>query len=179
MEQIPIQIRVEFPAFVSAGNVSRIAALTEQAVFELELAELEYLRQEFREIPTSIYDAAILRLYRKAGSSVLVKEAQSGSLILGGIAAGLAIWLLNQTIGETVKEAWLESESHTRLKEILLTRFGGKKQALGKQIDKKLNENGVQTGVEVTEEGVAAYVSPQEDEEIANELQERTQYRTR
>ena len=179
IEQIPIQIKVDFPIFVSAGNFSRIAALTEQAVFELELAELEYLRREFREIPESIYDAAILRLYRKSGNAFLIKEAHSGSIVLGGIAVGLAIWLLNQTIGETVKEAWLESESHTRMKDILLARFGGKKQALGEQIEKKLNENGVQTGIEVTEEAVSAYVSPQEDEELANELQEKPQFRTR
>ena len=61
----------------------------------------------------------------------------------------------------------------------MLTRFGGKKQALGEQIEKKLNENGVQTGIEVTEEAVSAYVSPQEDEELANELQEQPQFRTR
>lgn len=179
IEQIPIQIKVVFPIYVSAGNVSRITALTEQAIFELELSELEFLKQEFKEIPEYIYDAAILRLYRKSGSAFLVKEAQSGSIILGGIAAGLAIWLLNQTIGETVKEAWLESESHTRLKNLLLKRFGGKKKALGEQVEKKLNENGVQTGVEVTEEGVSAYISPREDKELENVLQEKPQYRTR
>lgn len=179
LEQIQIEIKVEFPTFVSAGNISKIAALTEQAIFELELAELEYLRSEFKEIPTAIYDASLLRLYRKSGSAFLIKEAQSGSIILGGIAAGLAIWLLNQTIGETIKEAWVESESHARLKEFLLTRFSNKKKALGESIGKKLNENGIQTGIEATDEKVSAFISPKEDEELTSELQEKPIYRTR
>ncbi len=39
------------------------------------------------------------------------------------MAAGLAFWLLDKTLGETVSEAWKESDLHTQVKEFLLSRF--------------------------------------------------------
>lgn len=179
LEQIPIEIKVEFPIFVSAANISKITALTEQAIFEVELRDLEYLTNEYEEISPAIHDATLLRLYRKSGSAFLVREAHSGSMLLAGMGVGLSIWLLNQTIGETIKEAWVESESHARLKEFLLAKRGNKKKAIRESVRSKLRENGIRADAEATSEKVSVSISAKEDEEIENEMGEKPSYRAR
>lgn len=170
LEQIPVSIHIDFPMFVSARTMADFAALTEWAVFEHERSELEYLKQEFHEIPAVTYDAALLRLHRKRGNAFLITEAGRGSVLLGGMAAGLAIWILDRTLGETLKNAWLESDLHERLKDLLLGRFGYKKKALADAIQKQLAERGIEAELEVTDEGIRVYAAPREDKEISRAL---------
>jgi hypothetical protein len=164
--QIHLEIRIDSGPFISAGKMAHIIALTQQAAFEMELADMKTLRKEFGEIPPYIYDAASMRLWLRSGNSFLIKEVHSGSIILGGIAVGLAIWLLEKTLGETLKEAWVESDTHSRLKQFLLTRLDGKRSGLGKAVHGKLERNGIQAEVYTTGETVVVYILSKEDDEI-------------
>jgi hypothetical protein len=44
-----------------------------------------------------------------------VEKIERGSLTITVIVSSVGIWLLQQTIGESVKEAWLQSEMHKNL----------------------------------------------------------------
>lgn len=171
IDQIPLEIRIRYPAFISADNMARISWLIDRAVYEAELEELRSVKSEFSEIPDYIFDAVFMRLYRKAGSLFLIEEARQGSIVFAGFAAGLAYWLLDKTLGETIREAWTASDLHKRIKQFLLAQRGAKANAIGESVKKRLFDEGIEAGIETTEEGVVAYVSPHEDDELSKELQ--------
>ena len=108
------------------------------AVFESEKKELDAIQREFSDLPDVAFDAAKYRLKQYRYSAILIKELRPGSLVVAGCVAGVAIWVLQQTLGETLKEAWLESQGHQRIKEILLRRMGGKRHDLATDAAKRI-----------------------------------------
>ena len=56
---------------------------------------------------------------------------------------GAAYWLLQQTIGETLKEAWLESDSHAELKAWFALRRGKRIKTFIRRLKSKLKRTGV------------------------------------
>jgi len=111
------------------------------AVFNSEKNNLMLIQKEFPEFPEVAFDAANYRLNKYRYSAILIKELRPGSFIIGGVAAALAIWLLKLTLGETVKEAWLESQGHQKLKEFLLKIMDGKKRSLANDAVKLIQKN--------------------------------------
>ena len=101
-----------------------------KAVYESENKELDTIQAEFRELPSVAFDAARYRLRQYRYDAILIKDLRPGSLIVAGAVAGVAIWVLQQTLGETLKEAWLASEWHQRIKSLLLRRMGQKRHSL-------------------------------------------------
>lgn len=170
LEKIPIRIHIRGDAFVSAQNLESIIYSVNEAALEVEYHELNIIREEFNDIPDYIFDSVELNLQRKSGSTLLIQEAHSGSIVLGGVIAGLTIWLLNITIGTTIKEAWKESGMHQKLKEFLLKKIGTKSQVIGENIKSKLEENGIETGIEATDESIDVYVSQNEDDDISSDI---------
>ncbi|MBA3596226.1 MAG: hypothetical protein H0W40_02455 [Methylibium sp.] len=51
--------------------------------------------------------------------ALIIEYGGRGSLLLFGAAAGFAYWVVDKTLGETFKQAWVESEAHSRLKDFL------------------------------------------------------------
>ena len=176
LEEIPIRIMMRGDAFVSARNMVNIIYFANQAAADVELQELDIIRRELKDlydIPDYIYDSVELNLQKKSGSTLLIQKANTGSVILEGVAIGLTIWLLNITIGTTIREAWKESDMHKRLKEILLKQLGEKKQVIGGNIQKRLEHEGIDTGLEVTDKSIDVYVSQTEDKEISADLRKK------
>ena len=86
---------------------------------EVEREELDYLIEENPWIPSVVADASKHRIYAHRGQSVLVEFAAEGSIVITCVVSALALWILNKTLGETIKEAWLTSPLHHHLKEFL------------------------------------------------------------
>jgi hypothetical protein len=91
-----------------------------RAAFESEKKDLKAIRNEFPKLPDVAFDAASHRQKEYRYSAILIKELKPGSLIVAGVVAGVSIWILQQTLGETLKEAWLDSQGHQKLKKLLL-----------------------------------------------------------
>jgi hypothetical protein len=118
------QIAIRFvrgPAF-SAELLSTVISLVEETVFRTEYADLIAALEELEEIPSVVRDAAIFRIDRYQGRSLQIEDAHSDSIILVGAIAGLAYWILDKTLGETFKEAWVETPLHKKLKEFFISR---------------------------------------------------------
>lgn len=179
LDKLEIEVRISSTAYVPAGNLSEITGLIERAILEEELLELGHLRNELSEIPSVVYDAVRMKIYEKAGYSFQISYASNGSLVLGGIAVGLCIWLLNQTLGETIKEAWIESEAHFNLKNILKTRIGPRPKRVGDSIKKKLSESGYESSTEIVNEKVTVFLDAKQDKDLDEALQEKQRYRER
>lgn len=175
-----LQIRLRFrdgEAF-PASLVGDTVRMVEAAVYEEEKAELDRAR-EIGDLPALFVDAAETRLHRYRGVSVVFTSASSGSVILIGTVVGLALWLLNQTLGETLKEAWLASASHQAIKSYLLSPMEGKASRIVERIRrKKLKAGSFSGSIEanvVQEQGVDVIVvaiRPSLPEELRKDLQQ-------
>jgi hypothetical protein len=109
-----------------------------KAVFESEKNDLKAIRKEFPKLPNVAFDAASHRLKEFRYSAIIIKELKPGSLIVAGVVAGVSIWILQQTLGETLKEAWLDSQGHQNLKNLLLKRMGTKRHLLATDAAKRI-----------------------------------------
>ena len=106
-------------------------------VLEQEGRELETLARDLEGLPPLALDAARHRLSLRSGEGVLFYSASKGSIVLCGVVAGLSAWILQQTLGETLKEAWVESDMHKKLKRLLLAGSRYKAEAIAQGIEKK------------------------------------------
>ena len=109
------QPTTHLPAWLLVKSVSAV----DNAILASELNDLRQLRKQLPDLPTVALDAAEKRLGAYRGSGLLVERAESGSLVVIGVVAGLSIFVLQNTLGETLKEAWLESDGSRRLKALL------------------------------------------------------------
>ncbi len=108
----------------------KIVDALNKAVYESENEELAIIQAEFPDLPNVAFDAARYRLRQYRYDSILIKDLRQGSLVVVGAVAGVAIWVLQETLGETMKEAWLDSEWHQRIKSLLLRRMSHKRHSL-------------------------------------------------
>lgn len=140
LNKIPVRIyfgeRQKFPAKL----FSHVIGVIDEAIYQVEIKELELLSKTFPEIPKVSIDAARYRLQEYRGSSVFIENVSRGSIYLECFAVGLSIWLLQQTLGETIKEAWLESESHEKIKNFLKSSLIRKSKSIGAEVNKKINK---------------------------------------
>jgi hypothetical protein len=132
--RIPIKLKFENPD-TAASNLSFVLEHINQAIFDVELKELGTLSEAFPELPPIALDAARYRIQRYENKAFLIEEASSGCIVLGGAAALLALWLLQITLGETIKEAWKEDEWNKKLKTFLAQNFQQKLKMLAERIE--------------------------------------------
>ena len=90
----------------SISGFSRVAQIREVENLIAELALTRRQRQSLKD-----------RLRRSYDNSPVyyLQTARAGSLELAVILTGVPIWLLQMTIGESVKEAWKLTESHKKI----------------------------------------------------------------
>jgi hypothetical protein len=135
-DNIGIEIRYEgregFPADAVVATIQRVEAV----VREQESRQLETLARDLEDLPSIAVDAARQRLRTHEGEGIIFYSASQGSMILIG-AAGLAVWLLEKTLGETLTDAWLETDLHKKLKRLLLAGSRYKAEAIALGIEKQ------------------------------------------
>ncbi len=98
---------------------------------------------------------------------LLIKSATTGSIIFEGVIVAATTWVLLNTVGETFKEAWKESQLHQDLKRAFL--YGRREhskelsesikeelvelkrsnQRIIESLDVELNENGSQININI------------------------------
>lgn len=141
----------------------RVAAAVERAAAAVERDEIEFLNQHFPEHAAPL-DAARYRLQSYEGAAVVIERAESGSIILAGVLAGLAYWILDNTLSETLKEAWTNSSLHDRLVDLLSGRRHLRAQKMVDQLetDASLRQGRwpVRLHVTVVLEDIHIYVHP-------------------
>ncbi len=135
LSDIRIEIRLSgsgrIPAQVLLGTVE----VVDRAIMEAERGELDEIANSFPNLSTVALDAVRYRLSRLSpGRAFNIESAASGSLLLFGVGAAVTYWLVENTLGETVKEAWLESEAHKSLKAFLRRRVLIKAAAIASRI---------------------------------------------
>ncbi|MFL6236247.1 MAG: hypothetical protein ACJ76N_24155 [Thermoanaerobaculia bacterium] len=136
-DNIGIEIRYEgregFPADAVVATIERVEAV----VREQESRQLETLARDLEDLPSVAVDAARQRLRVHEGESVIFYSASEGSIVLLAAVAGLSAWLLEKTLGETLTDAWLETDLHKKLKRLLLAGSRYKAEGIALGIEKQ------------------------------------------
>lgn len=126
-----------------------VTALSElgSVAYKQELEDFKIVRQHLDHfgIDAVVMDAVETRLRAYKNRSVLrVRAVNDGSVEIAVAVTGLFVWLLDKTLGETIKEAFTSTRTHERLREFLMNRREAKAKELGSKaaelINKKLGD---------------------------------------
>jgi len=129
--KINISASIDFPGeYIPSQILTRTIDNLERAIHESEWYELVVLASETLfedpvnppEMPPLFINSLRWGHHTTKGQSLLIKERKSGSVVIEAAIAGIAIYILKTTLGETLKDAWKESKIHEKLKDILLLR---------------------------------------------------------
>lgn len=136
--EITIRIHFEGGEAFPSSFVSQSLDVVEDEVFRLEYDELEEIFKELDGVPQVVKDACYHRIQRYKGNSFLLSSTSTGSIIVAGAVVALAYWLVKNTIGETIKDAYKESELHEKLKALLLRRMFPRSKELAFRLNQRL-----------------------------------------
>ena len=142
-----------FPTALISGLINTV----EKVVFQFEQEQLEHLIKQNRDIPLVVADASRHRIYAHKGQSVLIESASHGCIELAFVVTALAYWILDKTLGETLKQAWQKSPMNVRLKEILSEDRTRKAKEIARRLEQRvdrshgLKELSVSTKIDVSE----------------------------
>ncbi len=134
-KDIGIHVRFSGRQSFPSALISDVLDIIDDAIFQTQKRDLEYAKNNI-ELPELSLDAALHRIDNYHGVNFLLKGSNRGSLIITGIVAGLAFWVLKNTLGETLKEAWKDTDMHRRLKDLLLWRMKGKSKEVKEEIER-------------------------------------------
>lgn len=137
-DNVRIRINLSTEIGVSGSQLTKIISSIEKACFMQEMETvLSLLPIERDDIQNIVWK--ILKDYELDRPPILLlKDAQSGSLIFEGIIIAATTWVLLNTLGETFKDAWKESTLHEKLKEALLRGRKNNVKKLSDEIHQKL-----------------------------------------
>lgn len=127
MSSIRLEIRFEEFDAAPAGLIADALKDIESAIYQFQYGEIHRANAELK-IPDSIFDAARFRMSAYRGTTLQLVASRKGSFILEGAVVAVAYWILKNTLGETLSDAYRETSVHRHLKSILLS--DPKKQAL-------------------------------------------------
>jgi frataxin-like iron-binding protein CyaY len=135
MNEVQVKVIFEKVDSVPTDILVEVLSEIEKQLYKEEVKDLELLGKEIREIPASIIDAARYRIRRYEGRLLNVDRTERGSFIIAASMGALALWIVQNTIGETFKEAWTESAFHERLKKFFASRLTDKLEAISSGIE--------------------------------------------
>lgn len=140
-KDIRLDIQFKFEERLPAGFFARFIQIAEQAIYESELEDLFEVSVSYPEISKVELDAVRYRMDHNWGRSLQIEDAYAGSIIISGLVSGLAYWILDKTLGDTLREVWHGSVMQERVKGFLLGEPLKKSQQIAAKIDAKLNED--------------------------------------
>ncbi len=133
-----VQLRFQGRDQADAWLVAKVLTIAENARRQADFDLLDRVRFELPVdvVPPVAIDAARERLRGQGRSTLQVAAVEPGSVKVTVLVLASAWWLLNQTLGETVSEAWTETDSHKKLKQWLLRDLDQDAKAFMLQISK-------------------------------------------
>lgn len=135
--ELVIRLRMTGGDALPASFIGQTLSIVESEIFGLDRDELEVIFDYLGGVSDLVRDACYQRIDRYRGSTLLVADATSGSIVLAGVCSALAYWLVENTVGESIKDAYKESGLHDRLKALLTRRFTFRSKELESRLNKR------------------------------------------
>ena len=159
-----IGVRIKFKGdIVPSELVEEMVDDIESAIYESEEQDLYELFKNSSniQIPQVVKDACLYRIEKYRGDSLILESTKKGSFIVEGVVAGLSYWLLENTLGETFKDAWKETELHQQIKKFFLSKRQPKDNIKAEKIASKIPRTTRRHGYKENREIQKATVSTQ------------------
>ena len=121
-DEIEVEIHFRESSIFPAAIVSTVIERVDHWIYQSDIEDFETFLKEAKVIPQTALDATRYRIERYPKTALHFRSARSGSFVLVGVAATVSLWILQQTLGDTLKEAWRGSNLHKGLKEFLTSR---------------------------------------------------------
>lgn len=137
-QELSIRIHFEGGEAFPSSFIAQSLNVVEDEAFRLDYDELEEIFKILKDVPDSIKDTCHERIQRYKGSSLLLENASNGSIVMTGISTALPYWVVENAVGESVKDASKQSELHDKLKELLLQRFASRNKELSYRLNQRL-----------------------------------------
>jgi formylglycine-generating enzyme required for sulfatase activity len=103
-----------------AGMVVQALGAVNDILYSSELDTLGKMTSALELAPVEA-DAVYQRMSRHRGKALIITHASPGSLAIEGSLAALSLWLLRETLGQSLKKSWKESMDHRKLLDLLKT----------------------------------------------------------
>jgi len=182
MDEIQIEVHFCQRQSVATSTLTTVLRSIESAIIETEKQEIEVLSDKIKDIPVVAIDACYERLRKYNGFAYRLSATRSGSVVVVGLVAGVAYYVLDKTLGETLKEAWLESKMHEKIKNLLTDRRNVRAHKISDLIHKKLKRR---MPIDYISQGVGTrdlimitiQLKPDPKDELGAELDKSNEYR--
>ena len=158
IEPIDIELKVRFDwgddyremerSGLPAGLVGSVLDIINDTLYHSEMQSLEEIASAIQLSPVEL-DALRYRMRLHRESGLVIKDASSDSLHLGGIVTNRSLWLIARLISEPFKEAWRDSAIQKKLTEILKTDIAAQAKRFAESIKKGLSTLKAPSRVEV------------------------------
>lgn len=139
LEELEVGVRIELSGIdgVNAGHLLDAISIVEDAAFDQEIGLLDGLIQKLKPDLEDGMEANLRdQFWAHRGKSLKIEHVADGSVEIWGSLTLLAVWFLQQTVGETIKEAWLKTKLHKWLKQ----KLGGKPVSKAEQFKVKVEQ---------------------------------------
>lgn len=106
--------------YVSDRTAREVMKATSKLMRRAQIAEISYLLKR-AELPLSQYQSLLDRSVRFLEDAPLlnIQEARQGSWEMKAVVGALGLWFLQNTVGESVKDGWKETEVHEQIKDYI------------------------------------------------------------
>ena len=113
---IIIEIRLHGGDHVRSKLLLQAFDSLETALYASDRKDIELAASQL-EISKVVRDASLERLRQYKNNRLLLMEARTGSIEIAALVAGVSFFILNQTLGETIKESYTHSKIHSTLRD--------------------------------------------------------------
>jgi hypothetical protein len=156
---LAVSLRIQFARAFPASVLSSAIGIIERQVYEMELESLAAAAVLIPGLPTTTLDAVRGRLKKSRRRVLLITDVKPGSIVVVGLVTAFGIWILNQTVAETLKSAWKRAPLHHRLEQFLAQERPVRVKRLKESVQTDLNDlasglkdDGFTVSVEVRED---------------------------
>jgi hypothetical protein len=140
VDEVGIRIRMisEDQRLPSSFLTESIKSIEEE-LFGVESQELSDLLGIIEPISDGTRQECFRAMNRHRGTALTIDHAGDGSIVLEAIAiGGLAYWIIENTVGESFKEAWKRSDLHMKLQDLFLARLSWRRKQTQERLTKRL-----------------------------------------
>lgn len=155
------------PANILFDAISNITTTLRQ----IEEQQLVEFLAELSQLESTTIDAIKYRFNTtKRNEGLQIRYGEKGSLVLVGAVSAVSLWIVDKTLGETIKDAWKESEAHEKLKSILTKNKSRNEKIIAEKTRKNLKHLGASVSnieegkieVDIPKEFIRAIPTPSE-----------------
>lgn len=103
---------------IESRTLTRVLRGVDAYFHGLERQNVSELANEFG-IPPVIRDATLERIRKFRGRHIRIERVEAGTLTVTVAIVAISVWLLNRTVGESVKEGWKRTDAHTAMSKMV------------------------------------------------------------